>query len=285
MAPLNRTPLRGSVTQNMDRPRGRAQAPRFGFLARLGILTGVIGLVTVTAMWLWHVGWPQRQTEHLLDAGLEMTQKAHFAVKDIVVEGRQQVTRDALFAALGTSAGAPILAFDPAAAQKRIASLPWVASAVVERRLPDVIIVRLYERVPMARWQHQNKVVVIDAEGKELPEARLEQFPSLPLVVGSDAPTETQALLAALDDYPAIEQAMTAAVRVGERRWDLHLEPKVIVRLPEKGVADALKRLSDLVTGQKILERDIVAIDLRLPDRMVIEPGPGANRPAGDVHL
>jgi cell division protein FtsQ len=81
---------------------------------------------------------------------------------------------------------------------------------------------------------------------------------------------------------------MTAAVRVSERRWDLHVQPRVIVKLPETNVDAALKRLSGLITDQKILERDIVGIDLRMPDRYVIEPGtsaPANARPAGDVRL
>jgi cell division protein FtsQ len=78
---------------------------------------------------------------------------------------------------------------------------------------------------------------------------------------------------------------MTAAVRVGERRWDVHLEPDVIARLPEKDIDDALKRLSDLITDKKILERNVAAIDLRLPDRLVIEPVGGVNKSPGDEKL
>jgi len=278
--------LRGSVTQTVSVRMRANETTRLGILLRVGALGGSLLLIFVLLGWLWHIGWPQRQTEHLLSKGLQVTQKAQFAVKDIVVEGRQQVNRQSLFEALGTVADAPILDFDPKAAQARIAKLPWVASAIVERRLPDTIFVRLTERVPMARWQHDDRTIVIDTQGAELTEAKLDQFQQLPLVVGSDAAGQAQFLLESLKDYPAIQQKMVAAVRVGQRRWDLHLQPKVVARLPEKDMDRALSRLSDLIVDQKILDRDIVAIDLRDPSKMFLEPGHATtDHPAGDMRL
>ncbi|HEU0117378.1 MAG TPA: FtsQ-type POTRA domain-containing protein [Alphaproteobacteria bacterium] len=265
-------PLRGSVTQHTASVRMRARdTSRFGFLMRLSALLGGLVVIGILCVILWHKGWPQKQAENLADASLHMTQKAHFAVKDIVVEGRQQVNKESLMTALGTISGAPILSFDPNAAQARIAKLPWVASAIVERRLPDTIFIHLTERAPMARWQHDDRVIVIDSEGAELPEAKLDQFGQLPLVVGADAAGQAHALLDMLADYPAVQAKMTAAVRVSERRWDIYLQPKVVAKLPEKDMQRALSRLSDLIVDQKILERDIVTIDLRDPSKFILE--------------
>ena len=280
-------PLRGSVRQNTTSVRLRAKEKnRLSILIRLGAVAGGLLLLTLSILWLWHVGWPQRQTEHLIDASLHMTQKAQFAVKDIVVEGRQQVNKEALFSALGTIAGAPILEFDTGAAQARISKLPWVSSVTVERRLPDTILVHITERVPMARWQHDERTIVIDDQGAELPEASLDQFSQLPLVVGADAAGQAKNLLDTLKGFPAVSEKMTAAVRVSERRWDIHLQPKIIARLPEKDMVRALGHLSDLIVDQKILDRDIVAIDLRDPTKLFLEPGSSTtNRPSGDMRL
>lgn len=278
------TPLRASVTQSTIRVHAR-ETTRGGFLLRLGALAGSILFIIGLAAWLWHIGWPQRETEHLLEAGLHATQKAQFAVKDVVVEGRGQTSKDALFAALGISAGAPILSFDPTAAAARIAKLPWVASAIVERRFPDTVLVRLTERVPLARWQHEGRTVVIDTNGNPLPQAPLDQFANLLLVVGEGAPAETLDLIDTLRDFPAVEAAMKDAVRVGGRRWDIQLQPHVTAKLPETGLPDALKRLSDLITQQKILERNVLNIDLRMPDRIIIEPAAAQAKPQGDMRL
>jgi cell division protein FtsQ len=254
-------------------------------MARLGALVGSVGLVLGGAAWLWHIGWPQHQVERIVQASLHATQKAQFEVKDIILEGRSQTNKDALSSALAVTMDSPILSFDPIAAQGRIAKLPWVASVVVERRLPDMIVVKLTERQPLAQWQHEGRTIVIDTQGQELPEAKVEQFPGLPLVVGVSAPSETKNLLDALKEYPAVREKMAAAVRVSERRWDLHLQPNIVARLPESGMNGALKLLSDLITEKKILERNVTAIDLRLPDRMVVESDhPIAGSPNGEKH-
>jgi cell division protein FtsQ len=280
---MPRLGLRGSVTQNTASVRLRSrETTREAFVIRLGILVGSVAFVLLVTALLWHSGWPQRQAGNLAEAGLHLTQKAHFAVKDIVIEGRKQTGKDMLLSAIGAGTGSPIFAFDVNAAQARIAKLPWVASAVVERRLPDVIYVRLTERVPMARWQHEGRLSVIDTEGMELPDANPVAFVQLPLVVGADAAGYALDLLNELKDFPAVAEKMTAAARVGERRWDIYLQPKVVAKLPQGNTEAALRRLSDLITDQQILSRDVASIDLRIPDRLVIEPT-DANAPHKSV--
>ena len=63
---------------------------------------------------------------------------------------------------------------------------------------------------------------------------------------------------------------MRASILVGERRWNLRLKNGLDVRLPEDDVASALERLVALDRDAKLMSRDIVAIDLRLPDRVTV---------------
>ncbi|MDR3425495.1 MAG: cell division protein FtsQ/DivIB [Alphaproteobacteria bacterium] len=279
----SKTPLRGSVTQNNMSARVQEQ-DGIGFLARLGLLLGFLLFVVVSAVYGWHRGWPQREAGKLRDYSLSLTKNLQFSVKDIQVEGRVQSDKDAIFDALGIARGAPIFSLDPQGAAERLGKLSWVGSVIVERRLPDTIAVILTERAPTARWQHDEKLYVIDDKGQILQDAKPENFAGLPLVVGVGAENAAQNLFALLKKYPDIRKRTDAAVRVGERRWDLHLASKVTVKLPEENVESALHRLSVLIAQEKILDRNIVAIDLRLPDRLVIDPAPDA-KPTGTPHL
>ena len=275
--------LRGSVTQNNLSVRMRArETSGISFLTRLGILAGAVIVAIGGFALLWHYNVPQTEAQRVAEAGIDLTQKAHFSIRDITVEGRKQSGKDEVFDALGTERGAAILDFDTKAAAARLGKLPWVETATVQRRLPDTIAVVLTERVPLARWQHDDKIYVIDSEGKILKDAKPEDFASLPLVVGAGADQEAQGFLTQLKNYPDIREKTESAVRVGERRWDLHLQPKVTVKLPETDMAAALHRLSVLITQEKILERDIIVIDLRLPDRLGFEPATAPKQ--GDLH-
>jgi len=279
--------LRGSVMQNTPPVRLRAESMTRGtFLARLGALAGSATLILAILIWLWVIGWPQRQMQRLADGMMDLTRAMHFAVTDVQVDGRQQTSKEALTTALGVKPGDPIFSFDPTAAEARLAKLPWVASATVERCLPDIIYVHLAERVPLARWQHDGHTIVVDTEGHELPDAPPDKFTGLPLVVGAGAATEAADLLEALRDAPEVANRMTAATWVGLRRWDIYLPGKIVAKMPEGKLPEGLRRLSDLITEQKILERDIVSIDLRFPDRVIMEQsGPVNAHPSGEGRL
>ena len=61
------------------------------------------------------------------------------------------------------------------------------------------------------------------------------------------------------------------AILVGQRRWNLRLNDGLDVKLPENDVGNALAELSKLDQEDKLFSRDIVAIDMRLPDRLVVQ--------------
>src|SRR6202012_6249737 len=91
-----RPSLRGSVQQNVPVRLRAKETTRFGILLRFTALAGSLVLLCGITLWLWHIGWPQKQAEHLADAGLHVTQKAHFAVGDVQVEGREQTAKEVL---------------------------------------------------------------------------------------------------------------------------------------------------------------------------------------------
>jgi cell division protein FtsQ len=57
---------------------------------------------------------------------------------------------------------------------------------------------------------------------------------------------------------------------VGERRWNLRFDDRIDVRLPELEASVAWGKLARLEREFGILGRDVDAIDMRLPDRLVV---------------
>ena len=193
-------------------------------------------------------------------------------------EGRQNTPEPLLLAALGVSPGDPILGFSVEQARVRVESLAWVEQATVERRLPGTIVVALRERRPFAIWQNQKKHVLIDRAGQIVANQDVALFKDkLPLVVGLGAPASAERLIKALDLYPALNGRIMASVRVGERRWNLRLKSGIDIMLPEGHEPEALARLMALHQEHALLDRPLAAIDLRLPDRLVIRPRPDAD--------
>ena len=87
------------------------------------------------------------------------------------------------------------------------------------------------------------------------------------------------ALLKLLDSEPELKGRVSAAVRVGGRRWNLIFDGGIEVRLPEEDAEAAWAELARIQREHGVLERDLATIDLRLPDRLVVRTVPGALRP------
>jgi cell division protein FtsQ len=89
-------------------------------------------------------------------------------------------------------------------------------------------------------------------------------------MVGEGANKLVGDLLQAVSSEPEIAAQMRAAVLVAGRRWDLHLEDGVTVKLPERNIRAALAQLVRLNADRQLLKRDVIVVDLRLPDRVTV---------------
>lgn len=193
-------------------------------------------------------------------------------VQQVILEGRRNTPTDMIRAALGVSRGDPMLEFSPEAARARIETIAWVQTAHVERRLPGTILVRIEERRPFAIWQNSGRFVIIDRQGRVVASDGLDQFGPLPLLVGTGADTMGAALHDMLKAQPEVAERVQAMVRIHERRWNLRLHNGTDVLLPEGHEAVTIQRLGELQREARLLDRPLAAIDLRLPDRLVLRP-------------
>lgn len=216
------------------------------------------------------------------DAGnraLAWSARLGLRVSDIEVEGRETTDSATIMTALGASRGTPILAVSPSRAKQQLEALPWVRSAAIERRLPGTLFVRLVERHPLAVWQHDGRQELIDRHGEVVPVSDLSHFARLPTVVGADAAKHAAELIEILAREPELAARVTAAVRVDERRWNLRVDNAIDVLLPEEDAAAAWAHLAALERSDRLLQRNLRTVDMRLPDRLVLRvSGP----PAGD---
>lgn len=262
-------PVNTATPRMVRRPLKRRGAGLQRWMARAAqaaLLLGAAGLGIAA----WRSGRLESALDWASAHAVALAASGGFRVEDIEVAGRVQTDPKALLAAVGLTRGDPMLAFDPEAARERIESLPWVASAAVERRLPDTVQIMIVERRPIALWQHNERLSLIDSAGANLGPVALDGAPDLPLVVGGDAPIHAADLLARLARHPDLAKRVQASSWIGSRRWDLKLDNGVEIRLPESGVDEALQQLADAEAASKLFERDVAAIDLRLPGKMVV---------------
>ena len=194
-----------------------------------------------------------------------------FRITAVAINGRKQLTQDEVLATGGVNGHSSLLFVDAAAVRDRLKANPWIADATVLKLYPGHLQIDIIERKAFALWQQDGRLSVIADDGTVLEPFVARRFLSLPLVVGKGAESRARDFLALLARYPQVNTATRAAIFVGERRWNLRLRDGLDIRLPETDVSNALAALSNLDKDDHLFSRDIVAIDMRLPDRLSVQ--------------
>jgi cell division protein FtsQ len=203
-----------------------------------------------------------------------VTARTGFAVDQLRVTGHRETSEIDIIDRLELDGWTSLVGFNAEAARERVASLPWVEVASVRKVYPDGIEVQIKEREPFAIWQHGNELSVIEKDGKVIVPFTGGSLSGLPQVIGVGAAENAQAFLAKVAAHPALAPRVKAYVRVAERRWDLRLNNGMTVKLPEDGEDQAMVDLLAFDRDGALLSRDVVAVDMRIHDRLVLQLSP-----------
>ncbi|SCA57406.1 putative Cell division protein FtsQ [Candidatus Terasakiella magnetica] len=263
--------LNTNAKPNVNRKRATAlwKKPAFRPLAFASLMGVVAALMTYAVK----TGLADLATLRVETAAIDATAGSGFILKDVLVEGRENTPAKDLRAVVNLSLDQPILNIDPNKLRTRIEALPWVATASVERQLPDIIHIKLNEHRPTAMWQHDGTFSLINKEGEVILTGGddIKVFSHLPLVVGKGAPAHADKVLAILRSEPDLGKKVKAAVRVSERRWDIAMENGMFIRLPEDHPEKAWSRLAIYNKEHELFKKKLESVDMRLPDRILVK--------------
>lgn len=238
--------------------------------ARLGVITTVLVLLGSVTLGVVKGGHIDEAAAGFNDARNALANIAGFRITSVTITGRKQLTHDEVLAMGGVTGRSSLLFLDAAIVRDRLKANPWIADATVLKLFPGHLTIDIAERSAFARWQYQGRLAVIADDGAVLEPYVARRFATLPLVVGKGAETQAKDFVALLARYPDIRSQTLAAIYVGERRWNLRLKSGLDIRLPEQDIGNALATLTKLDAEDKLLSRDIVAVDMRLPDRLTV---------------
>jgi cell division protein FtsQ len=282
-----RKPAAPARRRDYDRRKKRAPIRKTGrpFWRQpmlLGLAVLLLGCGGGGGWWAWREGWLV-EARNQFDAVTRAVVGAitPFKLVDVTVEGRDYVERSDILAALNVKAGDSLLGIDLQASRQRLEAIDWVASATVERRLPDTLYVTLVERRAVAIWQNGQEYTLIDRDGRTVRASRMPPgAETLLLLGGPGAPEHVGELLLLLAYEPAVARQLRAAVWVGQRRWNLILNNSVEIWLPEEDAVAALQQLAKLDEKHRLLSREFGVVDLRLPDKLYLRKRSGEAQPA-----
>jgi cell division protein FtsQ len=236
----------------------------------LGVVTAFLIVFSGIAFGVVRGGHVETVIAQLKDARDTTANLAGFRIASIALAGGTEVSREQILSTTGVTGRSSLLFLDAEGARARLKSNPWIKEATILKFYPDQLRIDVTERQAFALWQKDGRVAVIAADGVVVQPFIDPRFSNLPFVVGAGAEKRAAEFLALLDRYPEIRNQLRASVLVGERRWNLRLKNGLDVRLPEAGVDGALATLGWLLRDKQLLTRDIISVDLRLPDRATV---------------
>ena len=238
---------------------------RAGVAATVLLLLGSAGYGVVKG------GHLEELTSAASDTRNAIANSAGFRITAVAINGRRQLTQDEVLGIGGVNGRSSLLFLDAASVREKLKANPWIREATVLKLYPGQLQIDIVERSAFALWQQDGRLAVISDDGAVLEPYVSWRFVSLPLVVGKGADIRARDFLSLLARYPQVRAATKAAILVGERRWNLRLKDGLDIRLPENDVSNALAALSKLDKEDRLFSRDIVAVDMRLPDRLIVQ--------------
>jgi cell division septal protein FtsQ len=221
---------------------------------RVLALTLLVPIVVATAAWA-------------------LTYTPLFEAKHIRIEGAVSLRPDDVRRLAGVEPSTNVFHLRPDEVTARLLTDPWIASATVDKDLPDTVVLTVVERRPVGLIDAMGERSVLASDGTVLPvavapQATLDRLPAVDAALG--APDEPQraaaaSMLGALD--PVVAQRVTGITVGQDLSETLTLRDGVTVDagMPgqESAKATALRAvLRWATTGRQTLS----AVDVSAPD-------------------
>lgn len=243
--------------------------PLFRFSLRV-VLPCALGFGAVTA---WFSVEDNREafTLMLSDLRAAVESRPEFQVKLMAIDGAGEPVAEHIRAIVPIDFPISSFDLDLDAMQQMVTQLDAVETASLRIRQGGVLQVDVTQRVPAVLWRHDGGLDLLDAGGVRVgPAGRRADFGTLPVIAGEEAEDAVDEAMALYAVAGPIHDRLRGFERMGARRWDVVLDRGQRILLPESQARHVLERVIAMDQAVDLLDRDLVAVDLRLPHRPTI---------------
>ncbi|MCL4107648.1 UNVERIFIED_CONTAM: hypothetical protein GTU68_022109 [Idotea baltica] len=205
------------------------------------------------------------------DIRASIEERPEFTVQLMAIDGASRDVADEIRTVLPIDF--PLSSFDLDIEEmwKTVTALDAVQSAEVRIKPGGVLSVDVVERIPAIIWRSRRGLELLDDSGTFL--ALLDSrhaYPNLPLIAGQGGDKAVNEALNLIATSAPLSDRTLGLVRIGERRWDLLLDRDQRIMLPTQAPIPALERVIALSQAKGLLDRDLLAVDMRHPTRPTI---------------
>ena len=187
-----------------------------------------------------------------------------FIIKNIEVLGVNHLDKNDIIKIISTNNNINIFNVNIKNIYRNIMDNTWIKKASIKIIYPNTIKVFLTEKKPIAIWQNRYGNSLITKSGDIIFEKNLEKFKNnLPIIIGQNAHKNVHSILNILSSKKDFIKNIWSLTFVNERRWDLHFNQGLTIKLPSKNVENAWQRVVYLHKKFNILSLYLTELDLR----------------------
>ena len=188
-----------------------------------------------------------------------------FQIKNVIIEGSEKSNISEI---KGNLIG---LNFN--SIKEIVESTEWVKRASIKKVLPSTLKINVTENDPYAIYFQEGKSFLIDLDGSIITEINLNNYEDdLLFVRGENSPELLEQLIRDISiAFPNLTQTLEEVEFIEKRRWNLKLNNKLLVKLPDENIQQSLKNLKQLFEEQEVMESNIIEIDLRIQGRAALK--------------
>ncbi len=193
-----------------------------------------------------------------------------FVIKNIEVLGLNHIEKKDIIKIIKTHNNINVFNLNVKSIFKEIKNNTWIKKASIEIVYPNTIKIILTEKKPIAIWQNRFGNNLITKTGDMIFEKRLKSFKRyLPIIIGHNANKNFYSILKILSSNKDLVKNIWSLTFVNERRWDLHFNQGLTIRLPSKNIENAWEKVVYLSENFNILSLGLTEIDLRNSNQII----------------
>ena len=190
--------------------------------------------------------------------------KNGFIIKNFEISGIKNLNEKDIIKIIKPSVDTNIFNINIQKIHKEISKNTWVRETSIQIIYPNTIKIFLKEKEPIAMWQNKYGNNLITKNGEIILEKKLNTFKNhLPIIIGNNAHKNISSILKTLNIYENFAENIWSLTFVNERRWDIHFNQGLTIRLPSTKVKETWQKIVSINEKFNILNLGLIEIDLR----------------------
>ena len=193
-----------------------------------------------------------------------------FKIENVLITGTRNLSNNYIKDIIEIYKDGSIFNIDLSSIYNKIKQNSWVKEVSIERVLPNIIKIQILENQPIAIWQNKKNNKLITANGDIIFDGNVNDFKNdFPIIKGNKSKENISSILEILETNQNFYENIWSLTFINERRWDLHFNQGLVVRLPSKDIKKAWEKIIKLQKNYNVLNLKLTEIDLRNPKQIL----------------